>query len=103
MWRRNAGALLWWGLREEEPTDFLDHARVGHAGDAAVSPDVGGDTLEGHDWEGSKCHIVSKGGAMTSADYSTNQGPICEVCTASCGCRGMKCNVHRGFNPVVHT
>jgi hypothetical protein len=28
--------------------DLLDHGRVGHARDAAVTPDVGGDALERH-------------------------------------------------------
>lgn len=32
--------------------DLLDHGRVGHAGDAAVLADVGGDALEGHDGAG---------------------------------------------------
>lgn len=32
--------------------DLLDHGRVGHAGDAAVLADIGGDSLEGHDGAG---------------------------------------------------
>ena len=32
--------------------DLEDHGRVGHAGDAAVTTDVGGDALEGHDGDG---------------------------------------------------
>ena len=32
--------------------DLEDHGRVGHAGDATVAADVGGDALEGHDGDG---------------------------------------------------
>ena len=32
--------------------DLEDHGWVGHAGDAAVATDVGGDALEGHDGDG---------------------------------------------------
>ena len=32
--------------------DLLDELRVGHAGDAALGADVGGDALEGHDGAG---------------------------------------------------
>lgn len=32
--------------------DLLDQVRVGHAGDAALGADVGGDALEGHDGAG---------------------------------------------------
>jgi hypothetical protein len=34
--------------------DALDHARVGHASDAAVLADVGGNTLERHDRNGAR-------------------------------------------------
>ena len=32
--------------------DALDHSRVGHASDATLNANVGGDTLEGHDGGG---------------------------------------------------
>ena len=34
--------------------DAVDHVRVGHARDAALRADVGGDPLEGHDGDGAR-------------------------------------------------
>ena len=40
------------GVAELTELFALDHLRVGHARDAAVRADVGGDALEGHDGDG---------------------------------------------------